>query len=902
MEQHRWGMADTREGTAGESQADTKSGLLMLRSFVLAVYGIIAIMSIGLVSCPAMGQGLTQKRLTEADYGLWGTMGAEQISSKGEWASYRMSYEPDTDTLFVLNTQTHQRYFFAGAGTGKFNGERTFACQKKEVLVLFDLKTREEKRIPAVERYDFSADGHYLVTLEKSQGSQLVVRKDGQVIDVIANVTEFRWNDTATALVYAVAANGIGMAGYLVLERRYAGHSIVAPTSQTFKVLQWQHKGKAVVFFGVSEGRTVLYHYDSSSKRLDVLKSTDPVFPASMEISPDQNVELTLSRDGEKVFFGITAAIEKENTMLHDAVEVWHANDKMIYPKQQLSATVKHPAYLAVWYPERNVVRQISTAAQTWVMLSGKQDYALVASLWQHEPKKKWFADLDYDLLALETGRREPFLKQQSGFSEQMGISPDGRYINYYKESNWWVYDIQLKTHTNGTKGLGVSWDNRENDPGNELKVWGQPGWTADHQWALYYDYNDIWAVSADGLQRRRLTHGREKQFRFRFDASAVSDQQEMNYRGRGIHCYDLSKKVLLTALDLYGGAVGYYMLEPNKTAAPIVMENSAVTKLQKAKESEAFIYMTQRFDHPPCLMFQKSIKEPAVILAQSNPQQALYQWGKSEMIHYTDSKGRPLNGALFYPAGYDPSKRYPMVVYIYETVSRDINSYVNPTLHNSIGFTTTNLTVDGYAVLLADIAYEKGNTGFSAVDCVTKAAAKVIDMGIADAGRIGLMGHSFGGYETNFIITQTDMFATAISGSGVSDTIGHYFTINSDDNTPDGWRYENQQYRMGVSFFENQEAYYRNSPLFNAGTITTPLLTWAGRQDTNVQPRQAAAFYAALRRLQKEQVMLLYPSEGHVLNSPKNQEDLTHKIKDWLGYYLQGEVKKEWMKSDGER
>lgn len=867
-----------------------------------SVYCIVATIVIGLIPSSILGQTRIKKQLTEADYRLWGTMGDEQISPNGKWASYRMSYNGNVDTLFVVSTQTHRRYFFAGSSLGRFNGDRTFAYANKDDLKLVDLYTGQESSIPAVERYDFSADGHYLVTLEKEQQSRLVIRKDGRVIDVIANVTEFRWNDANSKLVYAAAANGIGMAGWLSLQGIYTKHPIISSTVQIFKVLKWQHTAKAIAFFGSSAGKTELYRYEIGSSRLHVLKSTYVIFPSSMEIDTDQNVELSLSRDGTKVFFGITTSLNQDNSIAEDAVEVWHSKDKMIYPKRKLAATVKRPEYLAVWYPERNLVRQITTAEQPWVMLSGNQDYAVVATPWQYEPKIKWFADMDYYLVHPQKGTQELLLKEQSGFIDQMGISPDGRYINYYKKSNWWVYDLKKRTHTNVTKGLDVSWDTKADDPGNELRVWGQPGWTADGRWALYYDCNDIWAISADGTHCKRLTNGKEKQLRFRFDTSAISDRQALNYRGRGIYCYELSKKVLLTAVDLYGGASGYYILQPNEGERPLLLDNSSVTKLQHAKESDAFIYVTQRFDRPPCLMFRKSSDQPATVLAQSNSQQQLYLWGKSEMIHYADNKGRPLNGALFYPAGYDSSERYPLVVYIYETVSRDVNNYVNPTLYNSMGFNITNLTTAGYAVLLADIAFEKGNTGFSATDCVTQAALKVIQMGVADAGRIGLIGHSFGGYETNFIITQTDLFATAISGAGISDMIGSYFSISQDYNAMENWRYENQQFRIGVPFFDDREAYYRNSPLSNAGSITVPLLTWTGKQDGNVPSGQTAAFYAALRRLQKEHVMLVYPNGVHTLKNPKDQEDLTHKMQEWLECYLKGKAKAEWMKGDWEK
>jgi dipeptidyl aminopeptidase/acylaminoacyl peptidase len=242
------------------------------------------------------------------------------------------------------------------------------------------------------------------------------------------------------------------------------------------------------------------------------------------------------------------------------------------------------------------------------------------------------------------------------------------------------------------------------------------------------------------------------------------------------------------------------------------------------------------------------------------------------------------------------------MVVFIYETFSKYLHEYFNPSLHNGIGFNIANLTTDGYAVLLPDISFEKGNVAISAFDCVTAATKKVIEMGVADAKRIGLTGQSFGGYETNFIITKTDLFATAISGGAVSDNLQHYFTINTNDYAIDGWRYENQQYRMGFSFYDNQEAYYSNSPLFNASKISTPLLTWAGKIDENVQPRQAETFYAALRRLNKEHVMLVYDTDGHVFRNPKNQVDLLRKMNEWFGHYLKGEPKQQWMKSDIEQ
>lgn len=861
-------------------------------TYLPTIYGVIAIILVGLVPCPVMGQVLTKKHLTEADYGLWHRMGSEQLSDNGNWVSYRFLYPNSNDTTFVVQTKTMKKYIFPNAVSGQFDGEKSFAFIKKEGLVVFDLKNGSEKLLPNVSRYDYSLDGQYLVTLENA--STLVIRNSETVIEHIENVTTYEWNSDKTKLVYATSNNGAGSVGSLSLKNTYSKQVIMKPSAQTFEVLKWQQNGNSVAFYGVDKGNEAVCYYDFETSQLFTLKSSDAIFPSQMKIAPDQNIELKVSRDGKKVFFGITNVVAKDTTRYSSGVEVWHAKDQLLYRERKLRGSIPYLQFLAVWLPKERLVKPISSEQQKWVALNGSQDYALVADVDQYEPQYKLDADRDFYLMDIRTGVKELLLEKQSGIDSQLDFSPDGRYITYYNNSNWWVYDIVKKSHTSITQGLKVSWDNWNTDPGTELRVWGQTDWTKDGQFILCYDYLDIWAISPDGKQRKRLTNGKEKDLRFRFDASAVSNIEEFNYSDSGTTIYDLSKEVVLTSYNLKSGAYGFFTMKPNQEAKPLVIADAMVSNYKKAKKSSTFIYVKQRFDLPPTLVYRNTDKEKLV--AQSNEHQKKYHWGKSEMIYYANSKGTPLNGILYYPANYDTSKKYPMVVFIYESFSKYLHEYVHPSLHNGIGFNIANLTTDGYAVLLPDISFEKGNSAMSAVDCVIAATKKVIEIGIADAKRIGLTGQSFGGYETNFIITQTDLFATAISGSAVTDNLQHYFTINTDYTNIDAWRYENQQYRMGFSFYDNQEAYYRNSPLLNASKINTPLLTWAGKDDGNVQPRQAETFYAALRRLKKEHVMLVYDNDGHIFHNSKNQEDLLRKMNDWFGHYLKGEPKKGWM------
>jgi dipeptidyl aminopeptidase/acylaminoacyl peptidase len=158
-------------------------------------------------------------------------------------------------------------------------------------------------------------------------------------------------------------------------------------------------------------------------------------------------------------------------------------------------------------------------------------------------------------------------------------------------------------------------------------------------------------------------------------------------------------------------------------------------------------------------------------------------------------------------------------------------------------------------------------------------------------------MGESFGGYETNFIITQTELFAAAVSGASIADLTSFYLTVGWDLSISDMTRFQSEQWRLGKSPFEDPDLYSRNSPIANATSIKTPILIWAGKSDWHVNWNQSVEFYMALRRLGKPATMLLYPDEKHILMKEKNQKDLSLRINQWFDYYLKNDQSVKWTK-----
>lgn len=239
------------------------------------------------------------------------------------------------------------------------------------------------------------------------------------------------------------------------------------------------------------------------------------------------------------------------------------------------------------------------------------------------------------------------------------------------------------------------------------------------------------------------------------------------------------------------------------------------------------------------------------------------------------------------------------MIVHIYEKQSHTLHQYSNPTLLNEPGYNFTIFTSEGYFVFSPDIVHENENVGLSALDCVESGTKKIIEMGLVDSKRIALIGHSFGGYETGFIINHSDLFATAVASGGIFDLTRRFLTFGVNMRMPEMWRFSSGGWRMGKKTpFSHRQDFDRNSPLESVTNLKIPLLMWSGKEDTQVDPFQSMEYYLALRRLGKKCIFLQYPGEDHTLLEPVNQKDLSIRLLQWFDYYLKDQKDAEWIRA----
>ncbi|MBW4359341.1 alpha/beta hydrolase family protein [Flavobacterium taihuense] len=849
-----------------------------------------------LVTCPSWGQGNQKRPLTKDDYALWGKFVARKISNEGNWASYLVWYESKKDTLFVKNTKNKTAYPFPYAKDGIFNGESHFGCIARDTLLLQNLTTGTFTKTAGVTDFAFSGNEKYLLLLKKqaNQKQSLVVQdRDGKAVVEIPNVSKWRLEPNRNGLLYCVDSADQNAIGFLKLGLKIKKNTIISGSNGAFQNLNW--KGNTIVFIQNLSDDPQLFSYSIDTKKLNHFDAnTQPSFPADMKISDAIGNTLTVSDDGDRIFFWLKENQDRLRPIDPATVQVWNAADKLVFAHKKNFGQYTLMDKMAVWSVKSNRFIQISDREIPKGFLSGDYKHAFIYDPIAYEPQNSFDGEYDLYLVDLTTVIRKRILEKYSGDNSTVPSS-DGKFLLYAKEGNWWMYDIEKDTHTNITKTIPVSFFRQDQDMPIQPAPYGVAGWTEKDKSVILYDQYDLWQITADATIKKRLTNGREIQRTYRIKdliPESLYQSDEIDTKKPPLQ---LNNEFVLSAIDQNSRASGFCKWNLKNGVTSMVWEQKKVNQIIKASNNDRYLYVEQSYEVAPRLMLYDTAPQEIV---QSNPQQSHFYWGKAEPIRY-NVNGKELSGILYYPAEYQSGVKYPMIVHVYQRQFQHLNDYENPSSYVGDGFNITNFTTQGYFVLYPDLVLETANVGKSATVCVLSAVDAVIAKGFVDPQKVGLIGHSFGGYETDLIITQTDRFATAVAGAAWTDLTSAYLYVGTTFYRPDFYRAEHDQLRIGKSLFEDRESYLKNSPVLQAPNVKTPLLGWTGEEDRHIHYLQSMEFYMALRRLNKTHTLLVYPEEEHTLWKRKNQKDLTSKVEQWFNYYLKNDQPQSWMKSE---
>ncbi|GAB4152707.1 MAG: hypothetical protein Fur0037_21560 [Planctomycetota bacterium] len=342
--------------------------------------------------------------------------------------------------------------------------------------------------------------------------------------------------------------------------------------------------------------------------------------------------------------------------------------------------------------------------------------------------------------------------------------------------------------------------------------------------------------------------------------------------------------------------ASGYFvdsLCQPRKPRRLVLLDKQ-FGMLSKAEDADRYFFTLSTFAEYPDLWTSNSDFSDMKKLSDANPRQKDFRWGKAELVRWVDGDGRKMKGVLVKPDGFDPSRKYPMLVYFYERLSQNLHRYVTPQPGTSPN--ASYYVSNGYLFLMPDIRYEIGHPGASCVKCVVSGVQSLIEKGFVDPARIGAAGHSWGGYQTAFLATHTSIFAAIESGAPVSNMISAYGGIRYGTGVSRQFQYEMTQSRIGGTPWEFPMRYWENSPIFFVDQVTTPILILHNDRDGAVPWTQGIEFFTALRRLGKESYLLDYVGEDHGLRKRQNQRDWTRRMAEFFDCYLKSAPMPKWM------
>lgn len=607
------------------------------------------------------------------------------------------------------------------------------------------------------------------------------------------------------------------------------------------------------------------------------------------------------SKDGQRLFFTVEAKPAPPVAPKGVMVDVWSYLD----PKPQSVQLIESgPNRFPPLDPEIPAVLNLETQKAIILAEPGDikdaiseencDDYLFRSRQEGDGLETKWnkTAVKEFFKTNTKTGERTTIDLKIAGFNV---FSPDGRFVVGTKPGSNDIFSVEPATGktVNMTGNLPVpKFDAGGDFPGPKPSEWVQCGAWLMNDAVLLYDKYDIWQLDLTGTKPAiNLTggYGRKAHIILRLTESPHSGV----LKG--------TETILLSAFNPATKENGFYNMQLGKshdpellTMGPCLYHWDGVTfdAPVKAKDANVWVVTRQTASESPNLFVTSDFKT-FVPLTDIHPEKN-YNWLTSELMSWKDTDGTVMQGILYKPENFDPAKKYPVIFNYYDKMSDRLNEYLRPDL------TMDNINIPwyvshGYLVYTPDIHYKIGHTGESVLNSVVGAAKMLMAYPWVDAAHMGIQGHSFGGYETNYLVTHTNMFAAAMAAAGVSDLVSGYNYLWDLGGTNQDHE-ENGQGRIGATLWNGRDLYIENSAVLKAYKVTTPLLLMNNILDGAVPYTQGVEMFLSLRRLGKPVWMLQYDGEHHNIVGPMAMKDYTIRMNQFFDHYLKGAAAPTWM------
>jgi dipeptidyl aminopeptidase/acylaminoacyl peptidase len=737
--------------------------------------------------------------------------------------------------------------------------------------------------------------------------SLVVYRLETGKTDTIPFVTEYLFSRSGKTLAVATSVTkkdttGTGTSVWFIDLNTYK-KQVVSKKKTQYKQLALSELGDQLVFLATSDSlKKVIkeyqaYYYVTGADSAELLVGSNKKgMPDRWSVSEHQLPEF--SKNGKRIFLGIAPVALPKDTTIPDfekvKLNVWHWQDPLIQPQQmvELERKKKQSFLSFVDLEDKSQLYRLATEDLPNVQVSDEKNgrFALGTSSVAYRLEAQWDtrvrSSADIWLLDLHAHTQKQI---KTKLPAECHLSPKGNYLVWYNivDRKYYAYTVASGKEICLTDKIAVNFWNEKHDTPSDPRSYGAAAWYEDES-ILINDMYDLWKLDPSGVKPpENITKsvGRNKKITFRYLRTDPESR------------FILPKeKLMLTAFDNTGKQHGFYEL--NKSVLkPLVMGPYSYTAPVKAKNKEAYLYTKSNFSVSPDLYFTNNNWKSEIRLSDINPQMKDYYWGTAELIAWTTFDGKPTEGVLYKPENFDSTKKYPLMVYYYEKHADQIYTYLPPVPSRSI-INISFYCSRGYIVFTPDIQYTIGHPGESAYNSIVSGVEKLCENAWIDRDNMALQGQSWGGYQTAYLITRTNMFKAAGAGAPVSNMFSAYGGIRWETGFSRQYQYEHGQSRIGQTIWEAPELYKENSPIFFADKVQTPLLMTHNDKDGAVPWYQGIEYFMALRRLQKPVWLLQYNDEAHNLVERRNSKDLVVRLQQFFDHYLKGEPMPVWMKT----
>jgi dipeptidyl aminopeptidase/acylaminoacyl peptidase len=836
-----------------------------------------------------------------------------------------------TDRLIIQSiTRGVWKKEIMGAKGAAFSEDGKYVLYKLagDSLCRTRLGTDEVRVITAVGNYQLIKGG-YLLYMERSAGKRFVVHllaDDSSNNDLVfPSVTSYELGNQGNALLLKVEDKAAGGSKqslqYVDLNTR---RSNTIWEGDALGKMAFSADDRQMAFIGRGKGDSAdkIWYFMAGNDKASVLADN-----TSKGIGQGYLIgsrELFFNDQGNRLFFTLRLA-DKPVSPKADAiaVDVWNYQDVQLRTKlADVHEYVKQYPFLAVINLTPGA---ISNGVRRGVVQLENRDHFFLYGLYPNDIKSYSGSFLleeePYDTRTAnhyETRLRVDSLpliyrvsmddgsvsrvKIDLRFSHEQvimhfSVSKTGRWLLYYDEQkdSWYSCGIATGAIHAITRGLGASFRDDAYEEGaidHACYPAGIAGWLKDDSFVLINSNYDIWKIDPSGkMPAMDITNGYGAKHRIRLriygsydnhtqefvtmdDGSVILSAFAMSNKYGGLFKKQIEAKrdpTLLTMGPYYGYGIG-------GSDGLWLVSRESTTDYRNA-------YLTRDFKN-----FER--------LTDLQPQRD-YNWLTSEVVSWKLPDGRVAQGILYKPENFDPHKKYPLIFQFYDKETQGTYKYPRPGYELG-GINVPSYVSSGYLVCLPDIYYRLGESGKSVKSTIVSAAHYLArTRPYIDSTRMAISGQSFSGWEVNYVVTHTPIFAAAFECCGMSDFVSAYGSIAHGDKYETGkYSFDNpgSYYKLNATLWQRPDLYIKNSPVFYADKVKTPLLIMHNKADpSQVTFSHGMEFFTALWQLRKHAWLLQYDRGGHGVGGVDGV-DFNIRLRQFFDHYLMDKPAPRWM------